>query len=335
MEKKAVISARNISIGYHKSRNRQENCLYENLSFDLYSGELVCLLGANGAGKSTLLRTISSTQAILNGNVTIEGKSLDTLSKKKLSKLLGLVLTDKTSIGGLTVRELVELGRYPYTGFFGQLTDEDKLITEKAMEDVGVLHKAECYCAELSDGELQKAMIGKALAQECPIILLDEPTAFLDITSRIEITYLLHELAIKHNKSILLSTHDIELALLLADRLWLLSSKYGLKSGVTEDIIVSGEMNNFFGNDKITFDIHTGNFLPDFTSDKSVYLKASGYLYHWTKNLLAKHGYKISETKKGTEFCIDVYEYNRIVVTKNEVVKEFSDFEALFIFISK
>lgn len=288
-----VIKAQNISIGYAKSKHN--NVLYENLSFDLYKGELVCLIGANGAGKSTLLRTISASQPVIKGDIFFDNQQITSLSEKELSRQLGLVLTDKTSTGGLLVRELVELGRYPYTGFFGQLTDNDKDVVRKAMQDVGISHKAQSYMAELSDGERQKAMIAKALAQECPVVLLDEPTAFLDIESRIEIMNLLHNLAMYQDKTILLSTHDIDMALLLADRLWLLSKEKGLTSGVTEDIIFSGKMDGFFKGENIVFDRYTGNFLPKRANDKKVYLKAHGILYHWTKNILERNGFSLAD----------------------------------------
>ncbi len=131
-----------------------------------------------------------------------------------MHRLSGVVLTDKTQAGGLTVYELVALGRQPHTGFFGRLHPKDHLIIKEALDAVGIAHKAESYTAELSDGERQKVMIAKALVQECPLIILDEPTAFLDVVSRIEIMTLLHQLAVEQNKAILLSTHDIEQAAL-------------------------------------------------------------------------------------------------------------------------
>jgi iron complex transport system ATP-binding protein len=323
-----VIKAQNISIGYLKSKHRDKDILYNNLSFELYKGELVCLLGANGAGKSTLLRTISASQPALNGEIHLYNKDISTLSEKELSQQLGLVLTDKTSTGGLLVRELVELGRYPYTGFFGQLTTNDKGIVQKAMEDVGIAYKANSYMAELSDGERQKVMIAKVLAQECPIVLLDEPTAFLDIESRIEIMNLLHYLAMDQSKTILLSTHDIDMALLLADRLWLLSRNNGLVNGVTEDIILSGKMDNFFKGENIVFDRYTGNFLPKRASNKKVYLNAEGIYHHWTKNMLERHGFSVSDNNNEALFSI-VSSPQTITIIKNGVSTDIPSFEEL------
>lgn len=331
MAKQAIISAKNISIGYHKTKHRNETALYNNLSFDLYKGELACLLGANGAGKSTLLRTISASQPVLGGDILYNGKNIAEYSEKELSQFMGLVLTDKTSTGGLLVRELVELGRYPYTGFFGQLDAEDKAIVEKAMKDVHIFHKATSYVAELSDGERQKAMIAKALAQECPVVLLDEPTAFLDIESCIEIMNLLQNLAMYQGKTILLSTHDIDLALLLADRLWLLSKDKGLKCGVTEDIVLSGALDKFFKGDNIVFNRDTGNFLPNRKSDKKVYIEIGKesyhQLYHWLNNILERHGFSITENQEDSIFSIKLDSPKSMKIITNQTIIELGSFE--------
>ena len=244
MEKKVVIQGQDLSIGYRTGK--QEKIVHQHLNFQLHAGEMTCLLGANGAGKSTLLRTLSASQPALNGKLWMLGKPLNEYTEKERSRTIGVVLTDKTFAGGLSVYELVGLGRQPHTGFFGRLNKEDRRIIEEAMENVGIAHKAQSYIAELSDGERQKVMIAKALVQECPLILLDEPTAFLDVVSRIEIMHLLHRLAVEQQKAILLSTHDIEQALVLSDKLWLLSKEHGLQTGVTEDIILNHQMENLF-----------------------------------------------------------------------------------------
>jgi len=300
-----VITAKNISIGYHKSTYGDEAELFSGLSFDLYQGELTCLLGQNGAGKSTLLRTLSSIQPCLNGNIYLYDKNLKEYSESELSHKVGLVLTDKTSIGGFKVSQLVSLGRYPYTGFWGRLTKNDKAIVQKAMEDVGIANKANAYMAQLSDGERQKVMIAKALAQECPIVFLDEPTAFLDVASRIEIMDLLHNLASRQEKSILLSTHDIELALLLADRLWLLSREGGLKCGVTEDIVLSGSMECFLSRNDIAFSMESGSFYPKKTFGRFAYLNPDIKEYRWISNFLQRNFWGITDDKEKAGFTIE------------------------------
>ena len=220
-------------------------------------------------------------------------KPVTEYTEKERSRTIGVVLTDKTFAGGLSVYELIALGRQPHTGFFGRLNKDDRRIIEEAMENVGIAHKARSYTAELSDGERQKVMIAKALVQECPLILLDEPTAFLDVVSRIEIMHLLHRLANEQQKAILLSTHDIEQALVLSDRLWLLSRENGLQCGVTEDIILSHRMEHLFPRKNISFDYDHGVYYPTVCGHRQVQVEcADKTLLHWTMNALNRHGYQ-------------------------------------------
>lgn len=290
MEKKAVLAATDLSIGYRTHKG--EKLVHRHLSFQLYPGELTCLLGANGAGKSTLLRTLSATQPSLGGELLLQGKSISDYSERERSRTIGVVLTDKTQAGGLTVYELVGLGRQPHTGFFGRLQKKDHMLIEEALDAVCIAHKAHSYTAELSDGERQKVMIAKALVQECPLIILDEPTAFLDIVSRIEIMTLLHQLAVKQKKAILLSTHDIEQALVLADKLWLLSKENGLQCGVTEDLILNRRMDTLFARKDIQFDYAHGVYYPMVNSERTIAVSASDeILLHWGINALNRHNY--------------------------------------------
>ncbi|MFA7117080.1 MAG: ABC transporter ATP-binding protein [Bacteroidales bacterium] len=269
---KHFLSVTNLSIGYHsKPRHRNkpsekkyfgETIVQRNLNFRLESSSLTCLLGRNGSGKSTLLKTLSSFLPALSGNIEIMGKPATSYSASELSRLIGVVLTEKTNAGGITVRELVAMGRHPYTGFFGSLSDEDYSIVEHSMKVVDILFKADNYVSELSDGERQKAMIAKALAQECPIIILDEPTAFLDITSRIEIMIFLKKLAREQHRAILLSSHDMDTALQMSDKIWLMckADKVSVPSlstfieGSPEELISNGSINKFFDSDISVFD---------------------------------------------------------------------------------
>ena len=312
MKSTPVISARHLDIGYKESNHIKR--VHNNLDIALYAGELTCLLGANGAGKSTLLRTLSGTQAPLSGEVMINGMLLSNIGRHKLSQTIGVVLTDKTAIGGLTVREVVALGRQPHTGFFGRLSAEDNRVIDSSLEACGITDKQHRYMASLSDGERQKAMIAKALAQECPIVLLDEATAFLDIVSRIEIMTLLHEIATRHNRAILLSTHDIEQALVLSDRLWLLSREKGLTAGVTEDLILSGCLNDLFPHTEIHFDPLHGSFYPTVHRHKSVSVQCNDEtMMHWIVNLLNRNGYGVSFAgDKPQEVTIEVIDRNNI-----------------------
>ena len=321
MEKKVVIQGKDLCIGYRTGK--QEKIVHQHLDFELRAGELTCLLGANGAGKSTLLRTLSASQPALGGELRILDKSVKEYTEKERSRTIGVVLTDKTFAGGLTVYELVALGRQPHTGFFGRLTKEDRRIVEEAMENVGIAHKARSYTAELSDGERQKVMIAKALVQECPLILLDEPTAFLDVVSRIEIMNLLHQLATKQNKAILLSTHDIEQALVLADKLWLLTKGQGLQCGVTEDLILSHQMDSLFPHKDIRFDYEHGVYYPLANGKQEICVSSENKtLLHWLTNALNRHGFQcIAIQKKGVPYIYAKSSNEFIVTVENSTQK--------------
>ena len=245
-----VIEASRLSIGYLLKGGKRK-VIHDDLNLRLRPGEVTCLLGLNGAGKSTLLRTLCGFQPPLSGEIRLMGKPLSSYSQSNFSLTVGVVLTEKTNAGGITVYELVSLGRHPYTGFFGQLKKTDREIIEQSLTAAGIAHKAQNYVSELSDGERQKAMIAKALAQQCPIILLDEPTAFLDVTSRIETMVLLHKLAVEQHKAILLSTHDLDLAIQMGDCLWLQEKGRPMACGTPEDLILSGAFESFFGKEGI------------------------------------------------------------------------------------
>ena len=287
-----ILKISNLSAGYRKGK--MVNTVLSDLSLSLYRGELVSLLGANGVGKSTLIRTITGLQPALNGDVVIGGKNVKSLSAKDLSKLVAIVSTDKTFAGGLTVDELVGLGRQPHTGFIGKLSKDDKAIVAKSIELVGMQHKSASYIAELSDGERQKVMIARALAQGAPIIILDEPTAFLDVASRVEVLMLLHDLAVSENKAILLSSHDILQSLQLSDRLWLLLSDGLVISGVTEDIVFGGQLSKLFPDRKVCFDISTGDFVCNVGTGKLISVTSdSPMLEKWLSNALRRNGFAI------------------------------------------
>ena len=333
MEKKVVIEGKDLSIGYRTGK--QEKIVHRQLNFELHAGELTCLLGANGAGKSTLLRTLSASQPALDGELRILDKPVKAYSEKERSRTIGVVLTDKTFAGGLSVYELVALGRQPHTGFFGRLTKEDKRIVQEAMENVGIAHKAQSYTAELSDGERQKVMIAKALVQECPLILLDEPTAFLDVVSRIEIMHLLHRLATEQHKAILLSTHDIEQALVLADKLWLLTKGEGLQCGVTEDLILSHRMDSLFPHKDIRFDYEHGVYYPTVEGFQEISITCEDpTLLHWLMMALNRHGFQCSYIYNKVESPhISALSATEFILTHKNEVKKADSIEELIIFL--
>ncbi len=216
-----TIQLNNLTIGYSEKGKRRK-IIAQEICATLYGGQLTCLLGKNGAGKSTLLRTLSAFIPSLEGEVVVKGKSLGEYSDKERARLIGVVLTERPELQHMTVHELVAMGRSPYTGFWGTLSKEDKAVADEALRMVGMDTMAMQMADTLSDGERQKVMIAKALAQQTPVIFLDEPTAFLDYPSKVETMLLLRRLAHETGKIIFLSTHDVELALQTADTLWLM-----------------------------------------------------------------------------------------------------------------
>ena len=243
MKGEQTIRIENLSIGY-QSRHSVK-IVAEGITDSIHGGELTCLLGENGAGKSTLLRTLSGFLPPVSGEVFILGKSLSDYKERELATVIGVVLTERTNLQNMTVEELVGMGRSPYTGFWGRLSAEDRVKVGEALEMVGIVSLRDRLVQTLSDGERQKVMIAKALAQETPIIFLDEPTAFLDYPSKVEILRLLGRLSHDMGKTIFLSTHDLELALRVADRVWLMRRQSGVQTGLPANLIVDPETGRF------------------------------------------------------------------------------------------
>ena len=250
-EHDTILTTDNLAVGYRNGK--KQVTLLQGLNLSLEKGRLVALLGQNGAGKSTLLRAITADERPLDGTISVNGKNLLEMSQKDRSRLIGLVSTERIQAGALTVTELVGLGRQPHTGFLGRLDAEDHEIVRQAMTDAGIIDKANEYMASLSDGERQKAMIARALAQQTPIIILDEPTAFLDVASRIETMRLLQTLAHDRGKAVLLSSHDISQSLMLADELWLITTDRQVLTGTTRQLVADGAMDCLFANRYIRF----------------------------------------------------------------------------------
>lgn len=204
---------------HHLTIGYKHHPVLSDINVELLQGALTIIIGANGSGKSTLIRTLANLQRPLSGEVTINGTSISRLSPAAVAREVAIVLTERTGAGALTVAELVSVGRHPHSGLFGRLSDADREIVRQAIATVGLTHKADAHVADLSDGERQKAMIARALAQQTPVIIFDEPTSFLDVASRFEIIALLKQLS-RTGKAILLSTHDTAAALASADQVW-------------------------------------------------------------------------------------------------------------------
>ncbi len=253
-----TITLSNLATGYITKKGPRT--VAQGLNATITGGELTCLLGPNGAGKSTLLRTLAGFQPPVAGTATIAGRDITALKPADMARLVAIVLTEKPDTGNMTVRELVELGRSPYTGFWGRCSPADRDAAQQAMQCVGIDPLAGRRVATLSDGERQKAMLAKALAQQTPVILLDEPTAFLDFASKVETMRMLHGIARQTGKVVFMSTHDLDLALQAADTLWLMKPGGEVATGSPEDLALDGRLAAFFDSPAMRFEPATGLF---------------------------------------------------------------------------
>lgn len=313
-QKNTTISLDNLTIGYASKHNKKT--IVSDITADIYSNELTCLLGSNGAGKSTLLRTLSAFQPQLSGDILVQGRNIKSYSEKKLSSLIAVVLTEKCDVKNMTTYELIGLGRSPYTGFWGHLSKQDHEIINKVISQVGIENLALRMIHTLSDGERQKVMIAKALAQETPIIFLDEPTAFLDFPSKVEIMQLLHRLSREAQKTIFLSTHDLDLALQLADKIWLIDQQSGICIGTPEDLSLRGSLSNFFTRKGIKFDENTGLFRVDNDCQKQVRLIGHGRIYAMIRKALSRNGI-VADRNVTSDIIISIQDDNKIHITSN------------------
>ncbi len=245
-----ALSINDAAIGYRSGKS--VTTVVTAINATLQAGEVVALIGTNGAGKSTLLRTLSAFQPPLSGKVEFASGDVASLSAKELARCVSVVLTDN-DFATLTVDELVSLGRTPYTGFLGRLASGDKAVVSAAMERMGIKHLSDRPVATLSDGERQKCLIAKAIAQQTPLMLLDEPTAFLDFRSKVQLFRTLRGLAVDEGKAVVVSTHDIEMALRFADRLWLIIDG-ALHVGDVSQLAADGLLQRFIDGDGIVYD---------------------------------------------------------------------------------
>ncbi len=304
-----VMITSNLGIGY-PGKVRRNIILQNHLNLVLKTGELVCLLGPNGCGKSTLIRTLSGFQPPLDGMVKIFDRVLTEMAPAEVSRSVSVTLTEPVDVGNMTVFAVVAFGRSPYTGFLGKLTHNDFEIIQKSLENAGISHLHNRQFNLLSDGEKQKVMIAKSLAQETPLLLLDEPTAFLDFPSKIEILQLLRNAAWEQEKAILLTTHDLNLALKFADKIWLMGADMPVITGVPEDLILKNEFGKYFNKEKTRFDILSGNFSFEVKEMGQVVLKGSGLKYDWMVKALQRKGFTVFTPENSSSDTLAIIKVN-------------------------
>jgi iron complex transport system ATP-binding protein len=292
------LTTQELTVGYRSKHS--EKIISKGLNLKLWPGNLVCLLGSNGSGKSTLMRTLAGLQPPLEGNVFVDQQQLDKIEPGDLAKRLSLVLTERIEVGSLTAREVITLGRTPYTNWFGSLGETDHEKIQKATINADVSSLLDKRIHQLSDGERQKVMLARALAQDTDLIMLDEPTAHLDLPTRIEMMNLLHSLARTTGKAILLSTHELDLALQTADYLWLLKHDGEVATGIPEDLVLDGAFESAFSKPGLLFDRTSGTFsIRTEPGTRYVQVYGDDDLVLWTKRALKREGYEIVEKEKG------------------------------------
>ncbi|NOZ35776.1 MAG: ABC transporter ATP-binding protein [Chlorobi bacterium] len=306
------LKLQNTKIGY--VLKKKSKILLQNSNISAEEGELIALIGINGSGKSTLLRTIIGLQQVLSGNIIINGINQTKYNKSDLAKIIAYVSSEIIQTKYLKVKDVVSLGRFPHQKFTDQNSEKDKKIIETALKTVGMSNFKDRYISEISDGERQKIMTARALAQDTDIILADEPAAFLDLESKFALYNLLSDTAKNSNKTIIFSTHDLNIALKYCDKVWLIRNKT-IYEGSPEDLILNGMLQNIFSDKHVIFNSETFEF--SVKADKKYPVKIiNNYQSEDFRNIiingLKRKGFYVSdmpdipviETKKNKNFII-------------------------------
>lgn len=285
----------NVSIGYPGKRG--PGIIQSGLTLEADKGEMIALIGKNGCGKSTLLRSIACLQPILEGVIRLDGSNLAEMSATNRARRVSVVLTGQEATASFTVRELISIGRDPYTGWLGSLSEEDNRVISQAITMTYLDGFEERNIHELSDGERQRVFIARALAQDTPVILLDEPTSHLDLPNRINSMLLLQKLAREAGKTIFISTHELETAMQVADKLWLMEKGKGVAVGVPEDMVLNGDFDTVFHHPSYEFDKEYGSFVVQKQLSWPITTRVkdpNGLMARWTTKALSRKGYRIT-----------------------------------------
>jgi len=280
-----ILAASDLAVGY--TLNRKKEVILDSISITANGGEMIAVIGANGSGKSTLLRTIIGLQAPLDGNILLSKRELSSYSHAKLASYFSFVAASASISTNITVNELVALGRFPYTNWIGSLKNKDRDVIRRSIGSVGLSAFGERKLSEMSDGERQRAMIARALAQDTRFVVLDEPTAYLDLPNKYEIIYLLREIVEKEGRTVIYTTHDLHIAIGESDKIWLLGRQI-LYQGSPEDLMKEGRFENLFSESKLEFADESGLYIYPSGTIGTMVLKADPKLDKLSRRALIR-----------------------------------------------
>lgn len=300
---------------------KKKNILLPPLSASAEKGELVSVIGRNGIGKSTLLRSLAGIQDVFGGKIFYKGREISSYDRSELARTTGFISTEQVKVSNMTVMDLVSLGRFPYTNWLGKLNADDLQSVHEAMEKCSVLRYSGKYVSELSDGERQRVMIARLLAQDASIMLMDEPTAFLDIRSKFEIVHLLHQLSHSHGKTIIITTHDLDLALRHSDRIWLIPDD-GIREGSPEDLMIEGMFGHLFDSEIVKFNSLDGTYSFNEIPKGSLYVEGDEFIKQWTERAIKRAGFEVSAVR--IQDRVSISGDRRWILTLNGKTQEFS-----------
>jgi iron complex transport system ATP-binding protein len=289
-----ILSLDSLKIGYVSGRHKNNLLLPLNASAN--KGELISVIGRNGIGKSTLLRTLTGLQPSLGGEIYYSGKNIRDYSRKDLAQKVGYISTEIVKASNMNVYDLVALGRFPHTNWIGRIDAINHEVIMDAINKTGMSALCKRFVSELSDGERQRAMIARILAQDTGIMIMDEPTAFLDIGSKYEILHLMHILSQKSGKTIIFSTHDLHMAMSQSDKIWLMLDNK-LTEGAPEDLMIKGAFDHLFDSSPVLIDSEQGTFSYRYEDRKSIYIDGDGLMRHWTEKAINRAGFSVSEVR--------------------------------------
>lgn len=332
-ERKEILSFDSLLIGY--TSGKTSKIILPSLNARAFNGELIAMIGQNGIGKSTLLRTLTGLQNSLGGSVMIYGQSLNNYTRIDFARRIGYISTEQVRVSNMKVYDLVSLGRFPHTNWLGKLRSEDHDIIVDSIEKVGMQLFSDRYITELSDGERQRVMIARVLAQDTDLLVMDEPTAFLDIKSKYEIVHLLHDLSRNRRKTIIFSTHDLNIAVSEADKVWLIL-KNSFIEGAPEDLIIDGSFDELFRDSLVRFNQNDGSFTFRNEFKGNISISGKGIARIWTEKAINRAGYSVGE-RNNTEIHIEILDNGngiRWILEYNDSKTEFNSVYNLVAWLS-